>query len=414
MIRSFILLILTCFLGSCSREAGSSFSFDPADSVKVDESKTVITRFPSGMKEINDSVTGMVVNGQQISLYNISSGINVSNFSTQKFNFDSLVHCTYQKQYEGKRIYTYDAKTAGGLTDGNSQVLGFDHSEGAFYIYVNTLVDVNYDNDTLTLKKYENDPQLKAIKEKTGSYSLVVQDYLEFIFVTDEQFKIRSIIPLYERNALKAKDYFPYYQRTFAVQGNAIYAPILKNSETSQGISGKLRSDPGSFTLAKLDTKDLQAAEFRLSYKDIDFSDFSLNDFFSVPLVLKYNTNGLLFSNGKEICNTESAEKLFSKKALDAHEWISDFYPNSNSMLTLVTYTTAKKVHPSEMDLAYGIDSISSIHIKVFDKEKNTWLADKAVQTKTNPMFLVTNSKIIYIEKGKENYYFKVINYHAD
>jgi hypothetical protein len=409
----FLTSILTCFLGACTRETGD-YTFDAADSAKIDESQLVLTRFPSGMKAVNDSVLGMVVNGQKIALYNVSTGMNLRNFSSQQMNFDSLIRCTYQEHYKGTRVYTYDALTAGGLSDGNSQVLGFDHDGSSFYIYVNTLVDVNYDQDTAQIKKYESDPQLQAIKKTTGSYNLIVQEYLEFLFVTDEQFRIKNVIPLYEKNALKKEDYAIYYQQEFAVEGNTIYAPVLKNDQVTGNLDAMLKTSPGLYSIAKLNTQNTETAELKLSYEQIDYRGFSLGDFFSAPLVLKYNTNEMLFSNGKEICAVESGDKVFAQSPLMKNEWISDFWRNDDRRLTMVTYTTAKKSHPSDIDLAYSIDSISSMHLKIFDKEKQRWLADKPIRALTNPGFLVTSDKIICIEKGKENYFLKIIRYHEN
>lgn len=413
MRKLIFLFILTYFPGGCAREV-STYSFENTDSVKVDESQTVLTRFPSGLKEISDSVVGMVNAGQKISLYNVYTGKNLLNFSTQLFNFDSLFKSTFQKHYEGKREYTYDAHSAGGLSHGNSQVLAFSYSDNTFYIYVNTLVEVKHLNDSDQLKKYAEQPEVKAVLKKTGSIKLSVSEYIEFIFVTDDQFKIKKVIPLYERNKLTQEKYSCFFQKGFTAGEASLYVPILKAGETFGTLRSLLKQDDRFFSLAKLNISDYEAVDYRLSYKEIDLKDFSLGDYLSSTyFTFKNDAKGLLFCSGKEICAVETGEKVFSKAPLKKNEWISNFY-NSENDLTLVTYTIDKKTHPSDIDIAYCIDSISSRHIKVFDKKNNKWLFDKALSIKANPMFLVTNNKIIYLEKDKQNYYFKFIRYNEN
>lgn len=406
------LTILTYFLGGCAREVGS-YSFENTDSVKIDESKLVLTNFPSGMEEINDSVVGIVNMGQKISLYNINTGNNIRNFSTENINFDSIINVTFQKRYPDKREYIYDAIYAGGLSDGNSQVKAFRFSDNAFYIYVNTLVEVKLLNDPDQLKKYENNPEVKAALKLAGSANLSVMEYIEFIFVTDNLFRLKKVIPQYEKAKLKREDYSPFYQKGFTINEGSVYVPILKGGQTFENVRSKLKDDKAYFSLAKFDLANPDSAVFRLSFKDMDFTTLSLQDYLSSYFQFKNDAEGLLFSNGKEICDVETGEKLFAKKSLKSNEWISDFHKNNDNEVTMVTYKLNKKLHPTETEVAYGIDSVSGIQIKVFN-ENTGWSPAKQIPSTVKPMFLVTKNKIIYIEKDKDNYYFKHISYHEN
>jgi hypothetical protein len=407
------LFILTYFLGGCAREV-STYSFETADSVKIDESKLVLTRFPQGLAEINDSIAGMVNGGQKISLYNIRTGENTRNFSTRGVNFDSLVKATFQKRFEGKREYTYDSVTAGGLSDGNSQVLAFSYADNKFYIYVNALVNLKYVNDPEELKKYEEKPEIKAAIKIAGGANITVAEYLDFIFVTDSLFNLKTIIPQYKRADMQQQKYSSYLQKTFAVDNKKLYAPILQEGQTFDHMRSKIKQDEKLFILAKFDLNAPESVDYRLSYKEIDQKDISISGFFFNFFTFKNTPSGLLFSNGKEICAIETGEKIFPKNLLQQDEWISNFYRNNENDLTMVTYNLVEKDHPTEMDLAYGIDSTCNMHVKVFNKEKNNWATDMEVKTKTNPMFLVTKDKIVYIEKDKQHYYFKTIRYNEN
>ncbi len=410
MVRYLIfLLMLVCFLGGCTRETNHFHLSETTDSVKIDESKIVMTRFPGGLKEINDSIIGLINNNQYISLYNIVTGENVLNFSTASINFDSLVKNTFQKRFLGKRLYNYTPESAGGLSGGNSQVAGFDYYNHSFYIYVNILVDVNYDNDPEKLKKLYEEPSLKALKEKSGDFDLIVGEYLEFIFITDEQFNLTRIVPLFERNKLLTDDYCPYYLKNYAANNTALFVPIQKN-QTPVNLHSKVLTGSGIYTLAKIDLNVDEGVEYALESKNIDFDGYTLGQYYSSCLMFKSSFGKLYFSNGKEICEIENEKKLFSKTYLARNEWISDFYSQEGYLL-LTTYKTYKKTNPTEMDNAYEIDSTGNISAKIFDLKSQAWKEIKEFKYNSSKSFYITNDKIIYIEKGKENYVIKTIQY---
>lgn len=404
--------MITLFLGSCGREESVSYSFTRTDSTKIDESKVVLTRFPSGLKEINDSIAGMVTNQHQIGLYNLNSGQNILNFNTKNINFDSLIKETYQKRYSGKRIYTYDSLTAGGLSGGNSQVLGFFPTEDMFYIYVNTLTDVNYSADADQMKKLENDPQIKELIAANGNFEMIVQDYLEFIFVTDQQFHIIKVLPMYLQENLTSKNYSWFFQKNFVIENNTLYVPLINDSFITGTAKTEENKSPEKYSVAKLKLNNSEAAEPKLNYSQIDFSGFSTNDFISSCCVFRKSAEELLFCNGKEVVSVEKGGKRFQRKSLAENEWIQDFNIGKDKRLVFITYCKYKKKQPNEIEIQYNIDSIADINIKVYDINTGLWLSKKQLTGKENILYQPEKEHILCIEKGKENYYFKRIYYY--
>ncbi|MFL5764753.1 MAG: hypothetical protein ACJ77K_12485 [Bacteroidia bacterium] len=393
------------FLGSCSREVNSGFNYKAADSVALDESKVVITREPWSIRQINDSVAGAIIAGQQVSLYELRTGKNIRNFNTRNINFDSLTKTTYQQHYK-ERSYHYDALTAGGLSNGNSQMLDFIHSDKRYYIYVNTTVDVNYDKDTAQLKKYENDPQIKAIREKTGEFNLIVQEYLEYLFVTDEEFKLLQIIPLYENELLKKDGYSPLYQRGFMVSNNAIIFSIIKDDLVTKGAETTLNSCNNCCALAKVDLDHPDQLTYLLPFENMNMKNYNLHHFFSSLFRLKVNEKNTFFSNGKGIYTVETGKSALPESALKANEWISDFSWNDHRIL-LATYMTYKKKHPSDTDIAYGVDSIANFRIRVMGPDSGTDITEKVLAPSGLSPIDVNAEKIVWIVKDKEHYYLK-------
>ncbi len=408
------LLIIAGLMCACTHQT-SDYNFDNTHSIKIDESKVVLTRFPSVLKDVNDSIIAVINSAQKLSLYNINSGINISNFSTEKINFDSLIKETFQKKFEGKREYIYDTSTAGGLSDANCQVLSFDYSNNAFYIYLNTLVQVNYINDSVELLKYSQNEKVKQLKKENGQdINLQIMQYLEFIVVVDEKMNLKEIIPLYEKPELKQEKYSSFYQKGFAINGNKIYVPIQKDNQSFEKITSKLKWDSNFYTLAQFNVKGKSKTDYKLSFTEIDFRDFSLHDYFSSFFVYQRNSNELIFSNGKEICEIESGEKLFSKNQLKTNEWVQNFFFNSNKNIVMVTYTLDKKANPTEFEINYGVDSLSRITIKIFDLKNMNWGTKKQLPITSNLAFLVTKNKIVYFDKDKEHYYLKYILYNEN
>ena len=98
MIKKIVyLFVITGFISACTHKTGN-YIFENTIAVKVDESKLVLTRFPSQVETIRDSIIAMLNSYQKLSLYNIYSGKNIDNFSIHHINFDSLIHNTFQKK----------------------------------------------------------------------------------------------------------------------------------------------------------------------------------------------------------------------------------------------------------------------------------------------------------------------------
>lgn len=188
----YFLLIFTLFLGGCVQEK-SEYVFENTTVSEIDESRIVLTRFPSELREINDSIIGAMNTGTHLSLYNIFTGKNTANFSTESLSIDSLITETYRKKYANKREYIYDATASAGMSGGNAQLLNFYYSENKYYVYVNTLAEVKYVNDTEALQRFLQTANAKQLN--TEDIDIQIMEYLEFLFELDDQLKIEKIIP---------------------------------------------------------------------------------------------------------------------------------------------------------------------------------------------------------------------------
>ena len=403
-------LVFIGFMSACTHKT-NNYYFGKTDSVKVDESKVVLTRFPSQIDEINDSVIGAINSYQKLSLYNIYSGKNIANFSTEKVNMDSLIQNTFQKKYTGEKKFIYDRKNAGGLSDGNAQVNLFQYSGNTFYIHVRTQAEIVYLKDSTELLEYEKDEKVKQLKKRYKDVKIHSFDYLNFLFVTDNSFNLKEIIPLYENPTLKSNHYFPIYEKAFAVHNNNAYVYLIKDDESYETMRSEKQLQP--YYLAKIDLKNEQKSEFLLSNNDIDFNDFTINDYYAASFKFFENDGNILYTNSKDICEVENGRKVFSRKDLRSNEWIEDFYVH-NKNIVMFNYNVNRKKHPTEFDEHYVVDSISDKKIRIFNTQNLQWSTEKEIKVLSMLAVSITKDKIIYVDKDKQNYYFKYIRYNEN
>jgi hypothetical protein len=406
------LLLMIGFMGACTHKT-NFYNFETIRSVTIDESKTVLTSFPTVIKEVNDSTIAIINAGQKLSLYNLYSGINTLNFSTENINFDSLIQQTFQKKYAGEREFIYNKQATGGLSEGNCQLLSFDYTAGLFYIYANTLAQVNYMNDSLAVAKFSESEKVKEMQKKNADATIRIMNYLNFIIIVDNHFNLKEIVPLYEKTILQKDNYTAFYQKGFAVSNNKLYAPIQKNNQTFEQIASPVKWDATSNTMVMIDLKNKEQANYRLSIKDIDYNGFSLHDYFGVPFSFSNNNNTLQFSNGKEICEIENSKKIFAKKNLSEKEWIQTFNSKEDGKIVMTTYRLDKKLHPTDFEKSYAIDSLNSMKIKLYDTQTSTWTKEKELPIK-HFSTIITSSKIIYFDKDNTHYYLKYISYNEN
>jgi hypothetical protein len=406
-LKFFLSFLLIGFVSACSHKT-DSYTFEKINAVKIDESKLVLTRYPSQIEEINDSIVATVNAYQSVSLYNIYSGANLLNFSTKNIQFDSLLLCTFQKKYSDTRKYTYN-KYSEGLSGEGGQVKSFQYSNHTFYIHISTMAEVKYLKDSSAVSKKTDTEQVIQLKEKYGDVSLSTMDYINFLFVTDEHFNLEKVIPIYESPKLKVNNYFPIYDRAFYIDKKNIYVYLTKDDEAYETMLSKKQLQERY--IAKINTDDENDVHYFLGNDEIDFSGFTIHDYYAAPIKLMQSNNRLVYSNSKEICEVESGKKIFAKYNIAANEWIARFYQDVNDKIILVNYKADKKQHPSEFDEQYALDSLHSASIKVFDKKKLAWVTEKKLPALFHFPFLVSASKVIYFDKDKEHYYFKYIHY---
>ncbi|MBA3706464.1 MAG: hypothetical protein H0W84_11375 [Bacteroidetes bacterium] len=411
VLRTVYILVLIGFMGACTHKT-STYNFESADSVKIDESKVVLTRFPIQLEEINDSVIGAINSRKTLSLYNIYSGKNIANFLVDNINFDSLIQSTFQKKYEGKRNYSYSKEALAGLLDMVEQVNVFQYTDTTFYIYVNTISEVDNLNDTALLLKYYDMKGIKKLKKTNKELKMRTNEFVHFLFITDNQFVLKEIIPLYDPPMLKKNNYSPIYERAFYVDGNDLHYFLMKNSEAYETLRSK-KNLKSSYT-AVSDLKDETKTRLLLNNDIIDYSDFSFDDYLGSSAKFTKKNNELIYFNGKEICEVKNGKKIFSKKNLNANEWITTFYINEDKQkIITLNYNKDKKKNPTEFEEHYAVDSVNTIRIKIFDIKTSKWIAEKKLTDYHYPP-LITKNKIIYFDKDKQNYYIKYIRYNEN
>lgn len=400
------LLLFTFFLGGCAQKK-SEYFFENITSAEIDESKIVLTRFPYELREINDSTIGAMNSGTHLSLYNIFTGKNTANFSTESLSFDSLITETYRKKYANKREYIYDATATTGLSGGNAQLLNFYYSENTFYVYVNTLAEVKYVNDPQELQRFLKTANASNLNPE--DVNIQIMEYLEFVFELDNRLNIKKVIPLYARTKMKTDYYSPFFQKGFAIKGSQLFVPIYNSEKGLSDMSAKMNCNNELSCLAKYDLTNDSLVDYTLPYKTIDFIDFSVRNYFTSMFKFRNADSELLFSNGKEIVNVSSEKKVFTKDRLEKNEWISDF-EKKNGTITLLTYKLLKKKLPTESEKTYGADSLCDLQIKIYQDE----LIATNKLSHANTSLLVMANKVVLVEKDKEHYYFKSIGYHEN
>ncbi|MGQ0827717.1 MAG: hypothetical protein ACT4ON_04920 [Bacteroidota bacterium] len=408
--KTLLLFTGVIFITACGNK-NNTCNFQNIDSVKIDESIVVLTTFPKQIEGINDSIVAVINSYEHLSCYNIFSGKNIKNFAVNYINFDSLIRNTYQKKYEGKRTYTYDKASNTGLKGLGGEKIGlFQYIDNVFYIYVSTLAKVNYINDSVELLKVYNNEKIKQLRKTNKELIITINDYVQFMFVTDDAFNIKKIIPLYDAPALKKSNYYALYERAFYLSGNNLYTFLMKNDEAYETMRSK--KDINSYYAGVIDLEDETKSRLLLNNNNIDYSHFSFNDYLGSPVKFYNKEKTLLFFNGKEICEVNTGKKIFSGKNLKANEWMSSFYMNDNKIV-MVNYNQDRKKHPTEFEEHYAIDSINTARIKVFDTKTAQWISEKSLPVFHLP-FLITKNKIIFLDKDKQNYYFKYIKYNEE
>nr|MBA3971341.1 hypothetical protein [Bacteroidota bacterium] len=379
------LWVMIGFVG-CTHKT-DTYNFETINTVKMDESKVVLSRYPSQVEAINDSIIAAVNSYQTVSLYNIYSGKNTLNFSTRTVNFDSLTKYTYQKKYEGTRKYIYDSSSEG-LSGEGGQVKSFQYADNTFYILISTMAEVSYVNDSSALATYSENEKVKQLKKKYGAVNMRVMDYMNFLFVTDDQFNLKKIIPLYESKNLKNSHYFPIYERAFLANKNHIYVYLSKDNEAYTTMRSKKQLQ--DLYIAKINIQDSEKTECFVGKANIDFAGFTIHDYYAAPIKLSLDDNELIYANSREVCEVESGKKIFSAKNLLSNESIASCYIDSKKQIIMVNYLTDSKNNPTEFDIQYALDSLHSLAVKVFDMKTQKWLSEKKLPSAVHLPFSVS------------------------
>lgn len=394
-------MMFAILLSACGKKNGS-FILGEAVKTELDESKVVMNAIPKCLTLVNDSMAAMVCNRKYLSLFNIESGINLRNFSAENIRLDSLLNLTYNKYYEGKRVYLIDSAGSRDPEDGGFQMLNFSYDSGNYYVYLNGEVEVKYLNDSVALSKSTSDPKVKAAMEKYSATNLHFMEYVQFLFVLDEDFRLKRVQPLYMLNTI-ANDYSFCYQVGFGVNQGNVYVPVISAHWSAGNYRSKINDNGFFYSLAKQSLKDPDSCQLMLDNKEADYSDFSFINYLDAKRIFHRSGDEFYSSNGKEIRALTANEQALKKEMLKANEWISDFCIDDHTIL-LKTYTLSPKPHPTKMDVAYGIDTISAESIVIINRKEDTKQELPLPQKKTGT-YAITAKRLICVERDKEHYY---------
>jgi hypothetical protein len=397
--RIIYLLSIIWFMAACSHKP-DSIILSKTTKVPLDESQLVLMRLPQKLRSINDSTIGVINSAQKLSLYNIYTGTNQQNFSLEKFNFDSLVHETFQKKYEGARKITYQSGYE--LNGTNYQLINYYPINNLFYVQVSLLAEIDSQEPgkkTNDLIEYQSDTQV------------ITMDYLNFMFIISSDFKIQNVVPLYIESAIRKDNYYPYYHKNFIVADNNIYIPVSK-MENNPDLEKKINTAPGNFCIAKTELTNQTGVNYLMSYKSLDFSDFRLQDYLSTHFSFDINRRKL-FCTAKDVAELGSGTTVFHSSNLAANEWIDGFYENENENLVMTTFTTDKKNSVVISGKVCPVDSITARYLKIFNLKENSWSADHKIPVGRETVCLAKD-KLIFLNKDENNYYLNYIDHHEN
>jgi hypothetical protein len=395
---------MICLVSSCTHKADSIILSKTAN-VAIDESSLVLLRLPQKLRPVTDSAIAVINSAQKLSLYNIYSGKNQSNFSLEKFNFDSLVEETYKKKYSGIKEINYEKEYQ--LNGTNYQLINYYNTKNSFYVLVSLLAEVKLLDAAAS--SLINGLENKAIQAE--DVEIQVMDYLNFVFVTDNNFKIREVIPMYAESFIRNDQYYPYYHKNFLVQENIIYIPVAK-IDPNPNLEAKISAIPGTFSLVKVDLHNQNSLQYLMDNKNLDFSDFRLQDYLATHF--SYCITGdhkELFCSAKEIAElSEHESKIFEKKHLQSNEWIESFSETKNGKFTILSSTVDKKNSVVISGRTCPVDTITAKTLRTFDLSEGKWNAEAKLPLIRSEMCLSQN-KILFLSKDENNYYINYIEF---
>jgi len=399
MHRFFCFLLIVCLM-SCSHKADIIFG-DPIKAA-IDESKTVLLRYPQNLSMVSDSTVMMINSGQRLSEYNFYSGINTRNFSLGNFNFDSLITVTYRKKYEG--VKTFDYGNGYELNGSNYQLVNYFHAKNANYVMVSLLAAVDNLQDSSALVKLREDEKKFGIDRQDAH--ITIMDYVNFIFETDADLKIRTIYPLYAEARIRKDNYFAYFHKNFFVQNNAVYVPVAKTGNVK--LAEKIDADKGNYSMVRIGLQE-NSVNYLLPYAAVDFTDYRLQDYFGTDYHFLSADNRLLVCTGKEIIENGTSEKIFSNKELAPTEWIYDCCKKED-LLIMMTYTMEHKKSIVMNGASLPVDSILKEEMKIFDPAAQKFLCSKQLPADvTGPA--LSGKRLVYITKDDTHYYLNSMTY---
>lgn len=225
-------------------------------------------------------------------------------------------------------------------------------------------------------------------------------EYVQFLAELDTELKLTRIVPLYQPALLENK-YSPSFQLGFGLKKGSIFVPLLP---ANWGVNYRTKvNDNGTFfSMAKLGLDDT-TVHLMCSNQEADYSNFTLVNYLGAKRIFHSIGNKLLFCNGKEIHSLDDNKAAIKADAVKPNEWIDDFFMD-DEFIILKTSSIIPKKHPTKMDVAYAIDSVSEQDIIVFDREFRT---KQYIPLNLNDAgsFAITQHQLFYIERDKEHYY---------
>lgn len=393
---------------ACSHKT-NTLSLERAHTIVLDESQKVLLRYPQQLKSIDDSTVAAINSGQSLSFYNFKTGQNTRNISLENFNFDSLIETTYRIKFKEKKHFIYEQGYE--MNGSNYQFINFTKADNQLYLMVSLLVEVENLVDSTEVQKMRALEETKKLGEKAQNAQIIIMDYVNFIFVYNTSLTLKRIIPIYSESDIRKKNYYAYFHKNFFVKGNFLYVPIAKN-ESVPNLQGKINLNPSNYCLAKIDLSDSAPIAFLVSYKDLDFNDYRLQDYFDSRSSFCNSDQAILYSNGKEVVELETNKKVLEKSKLESNEWIREVFKHSDE-LYIASYHLNHNGSVVIAGKTCPVDTMEASHLKIYDCTTNAWKSSVLLPIK-NQLFCFANDKLVFITKDDKNYYLNYMNFHEN
>ncbi len=406
MRQLFILVIVSvsALLASCGG-GNSPLALRAVSKTMLDENDLVIRSMPRSLHWINDSLAAMQIKNN-IVIYNVRTGKIHNQYSGPKLNTDSLVTQTHKKFWPAFQELV--PLTDNITKDPNlaSRIMSFTFANGNFYCYYYATCQYKYTNINAAVDFFkdahsDNPEQLQSmIRDSNLLRNMINVTFMDYVIVTDLDFKTKSIIPVYGDQFPKTRygHYAGLFEFGFTVNDQSIYLMAVNQESPFSQMDTMLVTDKDSLTLLgkiNLENDSLYWAEEVLNTHHLSGYRSTGYEYMSFYKTVRFMGDTLLVMTQYGLCDAARHARWRIQPALQDTEIVCGTYEAFSDALV---YTVSHK--PANM----------------FDT-KSTWtslrLSDASGKIvsdtllKLAPQFSRRNDTLLCISKDREHYYFE-------